>query len=46
MFEPHEILFIDDNDENIIQAQKMGIQTWLFDPTEDQLETLKLKMAQ
>ena len=44
-FKPEECLLIDDNEANILQAKKMGFQTWLFDPEEDVLEFDKLKMA-
>ena len=45
VFGPEECLLIDDNEQNIIQAKEMGIQTWLFDPETDALEFEKLKMA-
>ena len=44
-FKPEECLLIDDNEDNIVQAKKMGFQTWLFDPEKDELKFNKLKMA-
>jgi len=34
---PEETLFIDDTEENIISAKKLGFQTWHFNPNTDNI---------
>lgn len=37
---PEETLFIDDTEENISSAHKLGIHTWHLDPEKDDITTL------
>ncbi|MGV6831304.1 MAG: HAD family hydrolase [bacterium] len=42
--EPEEVFYVDDTEEHILSAQKLGIQTWLLNPKEDDVTQLEDKM--
>ncbi len=42
---PNETLFIDDTEEHVLSAAKLGIQTWHLKVGEDDIVALKTKLA-
>lgn len=43
-FEPEEIFYVDDTEEHILSAQKLGIKTWLLNPNKDDVTRLEDKL--
>jgi epoxide hydrolase-like predicted phosphatase len=39
---PHETIFIDDSEQNLIPAEKLGMQTYLFNPSMELTDLLRI----